>query len=169
MDASTWGFIGSLAGAVVGASASIITTFINNSHSSKLQEQSDAFKRIERSSEFQRNNLLELQDKLHEAMRFAHRAHYEDTIGFKQNGEWGKTKLSEEVNQGIMITNKKLSILTERIADDELRSDLNHLRKTISSHVFAKSETQSLEFFNDASTEFDTFMQKLGNVLRSNY
>lgn len=44
MEPLTWGFIGTLIGAIVGASASIFTTYINARNSSKIQENIEALK-----------------------------------------------------------------------------------------------------------------------------
>jgi hypothetical protein len=108
MDAATWGFIGTLAGAVIGATASICTTLVSSWNASRLQQNADYLERIERARAFQRDNLLALQDSLQDAMRLAARAHLEDAVA----ANFGKSMLSEEVNQNILLSNRKLSILT---------------------------------------------------------
>lgn len=85
MDAAIWGFIGTVVGTVVGASASILTTFINARNSARLQENADTLQRLERAREFQRTNLLELQEALSQHMRLIGRAHLEDVESFRKS------------------------------------------------------------------------------------
>lgn len=169
MDAATWGFLGALAGTIVGASASIFTTIISGWNANRLQTTADALERTERARAFQRSNLLELQDSLQDAMRLIGRAHHEDMLAARESGEWGKSMSSEEVDQGILLANRKLAILTERVANDELRSNLRTLRQTMTNCLVSSSEVESMRSIQRASSEFPSFMEKLGVVLRDNY
>jgi hypothetical protein len=169
MDAATWGFVGALAGTVVGASASIVTTIISGWNANRLQKNADALERTERARAFQRSNLLELQDSLQDAMRLIGRAHHEDMLAARESGEWGKSMLSEEVNQGTLLANRNLAILTERVANDELRSNLRKLRQTMTNCLTSSSELESIGSIHSASSGFESFMEKLGIVLRGNY
>jgi len=95
VEAALWGFLGAL----VGASASIATSWLNSRHEMARQHQADSLERIERARAFQRDNLLELQQLLQGMVRFSARAQLEDERAFRQSGEWGKALLSEEVMQ----------------------------------------------------------------------
>ena len=64
MNPESWGFIGTLIGAIVGASASILTTKINSKNAIKIQEEIERNTRKERFRNFQRDNILELQETL---------------------------------------------------------------------------------------------------------
>jgi gas vesicle protein len=169
MDAALWGFIGTLAGAVVGATASISTTAISSRNASRLQQNSNYLERIERARAFQRDNLLELQDTLQDCMRLMGRAHHEDVVAYRESGHWGKSMLSDEVNQNTLLSNRKLAMLTERVSDNELRSELKKFSNNSSNLLFAKSEIESDESLKIASSEFSSIMEKLGEVLRKNY
>lgn len=170
MDTATWGLIGTLVGTVVGASASILTTLISGTNSARLQEQADTLERLERARGFQRNNLLELQDSLLQEMRLTGRAHLEGVKSYRESGsEVRSNLLSEELNQELMISAGKVAILTERIADDTLRDNLKELRQKMTNVFMAKSETESIEMLQIASTSFIQVMVQLGAVLRSNY
>lgn len=169
MDSAIWGFIGTIVGAIVGASASILTTIINGRKSTQLQKERDNFERLERSREFQRNTLLELQDSLSQSLRLIVRAHLEDLASFRQNDGVRSTLLSSELNQDIMLSNLKNAILTERISDDELRNNLKKLRQDMNDVLLAKSENESRNKLQIASYNFEKFMEKLGVVLRNNY
>jgi hypothetical protein len=93
VDAALWGFLGAL----VGAGTSIATTWVSNRHEATRQRQADSLERVERARAFQRDNLLELQDTLQNAMRFCGRMLHEDQMAFKRGGKWGKALLGDEV------------------------------------------------------------------------
>lgn len=169
MDSAFWGFIGTIVGAIVGATASILTTIINGWKSTQLQKERDNFERLERSREFQRNTLLELQDSLSQNLRLIGRAHLEDLALYRQNDGVRSNLLSAELNQDIMLSNRKNAILTERISDDEIRNNLKILRQHMNDVLFAKSENESRNKLQIASSNFEKFMEKLGVVLRNNY
>ncbi len=87
MDPLTWGFIGTIIGAMVGASASIITTLINVQNSIKNQTNLEKYKRQEVFREFQRNNYLKIQEIFPSALRFAFKLHSIDVKNYYKNGE----------------------------------------------------------------------------------
>lgn len=169
MDAAIWGFIGALSGTIVGASASIFTTIFNVRNTNRLQNDAHNLERIERSREFQRNNLLELQDTLQNAARLTGRLHHENLLAAKESGIWGKSLINEQLDQTVLSNNQKLTILIERIASDELRSNIKALRKTMTEIMFSKSELESENALRQVTDEFLATMEKLGTVLRQNF
>jgi gas vesicle protein len=170
MEPVTWGFIGTLVGAVVGASASIFTTLITGWNSRKLQKEAAVFERSERAREFQRNNLLELQDALTSGMRLIGRAHLEDVESFrKSKDDARRTFLTEELNQELLISSRNLAILTERIADDSLRESIKALRGEMTNVLMAKSASESDQSIQQVSSTFEKTMENLGVVLRGSY
>ena len=169
MDAATWGFIGTLVGTVIGATTSISTTAIYSWNASRLQRNADSLERLERARAFQRDNLLELQDALQEAMRFMGRAHCEDQVAYKKSGNWGKSMLSDEVDQNILLSNRKMSVLTERVADDKLRSELKQIHQKITNCFSANSEIEAKAIVEDTASAYNIVMEHLGKFLRSHY
>ena len=170
MEPVTWGFIGTLAGAIVGASASIATTYITARNSRLLQEGAASLERSERAREFQRNNLIELQDTLFSGMRLIGRSHLEDVESFRKDGNEGRSSmLSEELNQELMMSSRKLAILTERIADQSLRERINALRTEMTDVLMAKTESESFSAIKTASGTFEKTMENIGVVLRGSY
>jgi hypothetical protein len=171
MDTATWGLIGTLVGAVVGASASILTTLISCKNSVRLQIQANTLERLELARNFQKNNLLKLQYSLLQEMRLVGRAHLEDVEFHRKIGNKVKYNLlSKELDQELMISAGKVAILTERIADDALRDNLKELRKKMTDVVLlVDSEAESCKRLHIASTSFEQFMVQLGAVLRSYY
>ena len=169
MDAAAYGFVGTLVGAIVGASASVITTFIGAWNTVRLQQKANDLQRVERTRAFQRDTLIQLQDSLQDAMRNMGRMHYEDVLAFRKSGSWHKSKISEEVNQNFLSTNRDLSILTERIADDDLRNDVKIMRNKILEALSAGSEVESVLTLEQAAVFFNDVMEHIGKVLRGNY
>lgn len=165
MEAAVWGLIGT----VVGALASIGATWLSGRHSLALQEQATSLDRIERGRAFQRQNLIELQDVLHDALRMVARAHFEDLTSFRKGGPWGRSLLSEDVNEGIRIAQRKVAILIERVADDALRSDLKTSMATASTVLLAKSERESEAALEAAGTMANQSLEHVGRVLRALY
>lgn len=150
MDAALWGFLGT----IVGAGVSIVTSLISNRHETMRQKQADSLERIERARIFQRDNLLELQQTIQDAMRFSARILHEDTTAFKQGGEWGAALLSEEVSEGSRATNARLMALTVRVADDEVRDAVDGLQEMLTNCQFAKSKEQAEIVHKGAATAY---------------
>ena len=170
MEPVTWGFIGTLAGAIVGASASIATTYITTRNSRLLQEGAASLERSERAREFQRNNLIELQDALFSGMRLIGQCHLEDVELYRTDVNEGRSSmLSEELNQKLMMSSRKLAILTERIEDQSLRERINILRTGMTGVLMAKTEEESFSALKTASDKFEKTMENLGVVLRGSY
>jgi hypothetical protein len=164
MDSATWGFVGTL----VGASVSVFTTLINSRHSARLQEKVNTSERSERAREFQRNNLLELQESLSKYLRLIGRAHLEELESFRKNsGE--VNHISEGLDQELNLSVRKLLILNERISNDALRNNLKELRQKMNNVLFAKSAIESKEKLKKSTDYFEQFMEQLGIVLRSNF
>jgi hypothetical protein len=117
VDAAIWGLIGT----VIGAFASIATTWLSTKSSAAQQEARVQGERLERANAFQRETLLELQEAIHDALRLAHRAYIEDCDSFRKGTPWSKAMLGEELNESIRLAFRKVSILVERVADDSVR------------------------------------------------
>lgn len=169
MEAATWGFIGTLAGAIIGAAASIVTTVLTSRNAIHLQRETDSLERSERARAFQRDNLLEMQDALQDALRLMGRAHLEDQAAFRREGNWGRGMLSDDTDENIRLANRRLSALVERVADDSLRSKLKDIHKRLNRPLFATSEEEAQALFGDATSAAQGVMEHLGEVLRNQY
>lgn len=165
MEAALWGFLGAL----VGAGASIATSWLNNHHELKRQQQANSLERIERARSFQRDNLLALQQTLQDGMRFLGRAHLEDERAFQQSGEWGKAMLPEDIAEGTREINAKLASLIQRVADDALRASIKSLHSQMTSCLSAGSREQALTALDNTSNSYNGLMEQLGQVLRALY
>ena len=170
MEPLTWGFIGTLVGTVVGASASIITKIINARNSSKIQNDLEKYKREEIFREFQRDNYLKLQEIFHKALRLVSLLHLEEIKSFNETGKWQKTQLNSESDKNLMIALRDLSFYEERIENDPLREELKSLRKKISSVSRTSNKSESDNIMLDLmKNDFDRIMTNLGTELRKNY
>ena len=148
MDAGIWGFIG----VVVGAVSSIATTVLVARNTSS-----------ERSKEFQRNNLIELQDSLTVAMRLTMRI-----INIKLDDK-EKELEKAEVNKEFMANNQSLYTGTERIIDQSLRESVRNLHTLMAGVSKIEIKDTNDETFVNLQNQFSKVMRSVGVVLRSNY
>jgi hypothetical protein len=165
VESAIWGLVGTL----VGTLASIGTTWISGRNASNLQNQSAKLGRLEKERSFQRETLIELQDALHDTLRMMGRAHLEETVSHKQSGRWGSSLLSEEVNEGMRLSNRKVAILIERIADNQLRTELKALMKISNGVVGAGSQAEAETKFVHTIAAYNSVSERLGDILRSLY
>lgn len=165
MESVVWVLIGT----IIGALASIATTWLSGRSASRLQQQSSAIEREERARAFQRETLIELQDALNDAVRLLTRAYLEDSASFKQSANWGQSLLSEEVNEKMRLANRRVSILVERVADGTLRSKIKDIMRASTQVVSARSQKDAETNFQGVTSAVDDVMENLGTVLRSFY
>lgn len=169
MDAAVWGFVGALAGAVIGATASIATTVISSRNEAKLQSQADSLDRSERSRAFQRENLLAVQDALQDLGRATGRAHHQDVMAHRAGAQWGRTPLDGELDEALGLANRRLSALVERVGDDTLRSELKAVHSQMNQATLAPSQDEADILFRESMDSYEQAMSHLGAVLRSHY
>jgi hypothetical protein len=169
MEVATLGVVGTLVGTVVGAFASILTTFISGIYSTRLQKNADSLERIERMRSFQRSNLIELQETLMDAVRLLGKAHLEFVMSFRNGVDANKIRLGEELGEKISIVNRKLTVLIERISEEELRGEVKSLRQLMTKCILSTTEEESFCLLGSINEKFDVFMGHLGDVLRSKY
>lgn len=169
MSPESWGFIGTLVGAIVGASVSIITTRINSKNAIRIQENMERNARKERYREFQRNNLLELQEKLVYAMRLVTKVYFDDLENYKKSNNWKSSNLPHVLDEEIGNCFRELSIKTERIGENEIRNEIINLRRMMTDLLmectYEVIEYKQIALYNT----FGEVMPKLGKVLRDNY
>ena len=170
MEPVTWGFIGTIVGTFAGASASILTTVIAERSRRNIKRDEAASVREDRLREFQCDNLLTFQDVLSSAMRLVVKAHLEDMDHYRnRQSESEPAMLNCDLDNEIRLSNKELSILSERIADDSLRENINHLRTKMTAVVLAKSAAESERALDSLHYAFTDSMAKIGVVLRSTF
>lgn len=165
MDAAWWGFIGT----VIGALASIGTTYLSNKSAIDLQNETSKNERRERHRSFQRETMLQLQDALHDAIRLIAKVHTEDKQAFSETGKWGKNLLGDELSEGLRLANRKVMLLVERIADDSVRADVKNTMEMATNVTFCESQEQSEALLDRVFNESVVSIEKIGAALRSLY
>jgi len=150
MDAGIWGFIG----VIIGAVSSIVTTVMVARSNRLLQKEASSFEREEIKKEFQRKNLIELQDILTNTMRLVVHIASSD-------------KVAEESSHKIMTFNQDISIRTERITDDSLRESVRSLQHGMNHFLLSKELLLTNKLPNELVTSFNQKMEKIGVALRS--
>jgi len=163
MEAALWGFVGT----VVGALASMITTILSTRNSSWLHKQAVEQEKEERRRAFQRETLIELQDVIHDLMRLITQGHLEDVRAHQAGKAWKGNLLSEDVSNGQRLARRRLVILIERIADDELRDNLKLVNSELCNSLFATSPMEAEEHLQIATGNIVNSMEHIGKVLRS--
>lgn len=169
MDAALWGFIGTVLGAAVGASASVATTVIASKNAAGLQAQADSLERSERSRAFQRDNLLATQEALQSVGRLVSRAFHHDVMACRSGGVWATTLLPAELDESLGDSNRCLAALMQRIADDSLREQLRQVHSDLTLVTMSASREEADARMTASTVAFDRVMTHLGQVLRSNY
>lgn len=169
MDESSWGFIGMIAGAIVGATASIVTTILTSNNAARLQENANAQERMERARLFQRETLLAVQESLNDSLRNMMEIYLHDLNSSKCGEEWGRRSIDIDVDEKARLSNRQLAILTERISDNSLREELRIIRKNISRVSLSTSKEEAEALKNSAITLTELFMEQLGATLRKLY
>ena len=165
MESAVWGLIRT----VVGALASVGTSWLSGRTSSSLQSKKAREDRDERAKAFQRQTLLDLQESIHDAIRLVHRSYIEDFAAHRESNQWGTNNLTDAVNEGIRLAQRKVSILVERVADDSLRSEIKTLMSTTTQVLFASSERQAQFHLDKTFADANQTFEKIGTVLRQYY
>jgi predicted RNA polymerase sigma factor len=165
VDAAIWGLIGT----VIGALASIATTWLSAKSSTEQQETRARTERLERANAFQRETLLELQEAIHDALRLVHRAYIEDCESQRKGTPWSKAMLGEELSEGIRLASRKVLILVERAADDSVRLQVKTLMRVAHQAMLETNEADARRQLERCDEHGERCLEVLGNVLRSHY
>jgi hypothetical protein len=117
--------------------------------------------------EFQRVNLLEVQDASQALARATGKSQHEDLMAFRTTGVWGKNGYSEEASQGALDGHIRLTRFGVRVADDEIRSLVEQFGSACSRHVYGQSESAGEACLSEAMDLFKRLNERIGVALRS--
>lgn len=164
-SSAIWGLLGT----IVGAIASIATAWlaVKSAHSLDCNRKKE--EQREHSMAFQRQTILDLQHAVHDAVRAVLLVNSEEISAYRAGREWGKLMFSEEVNNEARLTYRKLFILSERVADDELRASVKRLMDSGNMVMQAVSEQSSKEQVSSLMQQAVTLSEEMGTVLRRHY
>lgn len=164
MEAATWGFIGT----IVGAIASIATTAITNWSSYNLKNKSIKHEKEALANTFQREVILELQVELLEYIRTCSQIYKCDRDYFEKNNCWGRS-IPDELDELNRCLSAKTFILTQRVSHDELRNNLMLLKSNCTKFLLAQDQYEANVYYASYSGDYDKVNKLLGQVLRSTY
>lgn len=165
MEAALWVFLGTL----VGAASSILTSWIATRNESARQAQADSLERAERGRAFQRGTLLELQEQLQVSMRNLGSMFASDLQLSRERGEWCREPYTEDLNLRAQNTTARINVLTERVADDQIREAVHAFRTAVKPYVLTPSEAEAHACMRDGMVHFNLLMEEIGRVLRTLY
>ena len=81
---------------------------------------------------------------------------------------WGQ-QLGDELNNKVLLAGRRTLLLSERIADDELRDHLNSLRALLTEAQMAPNAVIAEQAHLAAMNMGISLMERIGKVLRSLY
>lgn len=165
MESAIWGLVGT----IVGALASIGTSWISNRTASSLQAAKVHHERLEVASAFQRQTLLDVQEAIHDALRLVHHVYFEDLKAYRTTQRWGSSLLPVVLDEELRLAMRKVSILVERVADDPLRSQIKTLMCSTAQIQLAPSEADALLRLEKTGADARQTLEQIGTVLRSHY
>jgi|GEM_PF-1355023 len=168
MDAALWGFIGTL----VGALASIGTTYLNNREKSKARIEELERKELMDNIIFQRETLLELQTALRKHHSFSLKLFvtindfYDDDGNLKSDRE----SLYDKYYSDLLELNNSVSILKDRIFDKDLREKIHAcLLAYLTAFKITEDKSEFEDLSSDAIMSFNFARDSIGESLRNLY
>ena len=165
MESAIWGLVGT----IVGALASIGTSWISNRTASSLQAARVHHERLEVASAFQRQTLIDVQEAIHDALRLVHRVYFEDYEAYRTTQQWESSLLPAALSEEFRLAMRKVSILVERVADDPLRSQIKTLMCRTTQAQLASSEADARLRLEKTGADAQQTLEQIGTVLRSHY
>lgn len=165
MYAAVWGLLGTL----VGAFASMATTWLTTRSSYLLQQEKTREERGQIARAFQQQTLLDLQEAIHDALRLVTRAHIEDSKAAIATGQWGKSRISDDLDEEIRLAHRRVSLLVERVADTNLRMQVKALMSHVAEVLFSSSEREADHHLSESYKEAGRAIEAIGTVLRQQF
>lgn len=165
MESAIWGLIGT----VVGAAASLLATYLTNTHSAKLSTEARAEKRLEKFQEFQRESLLELQMAIREVERTTFLIHLEDSKGLLAGRNWGEGSVPDRLGEEDRIARSRVSIYVERVADASVRSTVKKMMSEVDIFMRATSKAVADHALTNIISGSAQANELIGKVLRDTY
>jgi hypothetical protein len=165
VDSAVWGLIGT----GVGALASMGTTWLTNSHASKLEDNKNRALRMETAREFQRKTLIELQEATLSLMRLVTKAHLHDRKAFSGGAPWRSILLPEALSNEISDAFRLVTLLTQRVSDEPLRTRLKKYTDDTGKCLYAQDPETATYLWQHLGGDYTSMIESIGEVLRKNY
>lgn len=165
MESAIWGLIGT----IVGATASLLATYLTNKHSAKLSAEARSEERLERFREFQRETLLELQAAIREVARTTFLIHLEDSKGCLAGKNWGEGFVPDQLAEEDRIARGRVSIFSERVADESVRGVVKKIMSEVGIFMRATSKEEADRTLANITLGSIQANELVGKVLRDTY
>jgi hypothetical protein len=120
----------------------------------------------ERRTDFQRQTLLDLQEAVQDIARAAGAVHVEDARAYKQTGQWQKQRIPEELDQQILLANRRVMLLNVRVRDAELRQLVEKVAVACS-HSEHLSKDSSMVAIGAVGLVLIQVHERIGTLLRT--
>lgn len=167
LGASVWPAITLL----LGYAAKAVEDWVRDNRTYKREQaarlESRRDKLQERRADFQRETLLALQDECWKLQRACGRSHHEDTLSFRETGQWGTTQLSEEANTGAFESTKNIGRLRVRVHDENVRSLAAQMTSKVSETLLARSKEDADLRLSESMEIAKELNERIGFLIRS--
>ena len=121
----------------------------------------------QRKSDFQRQNLLKLQEASMKLVRSGARQHLADEKAFKMTGKWQGHLLPEDVSDEGYLAQRATTILMVRISDPEIRRLVHELKGSCECLGRVADLKEGNLVLASAGSIHDSLNQRIGEVLRN--
>lgn len=159
----------SLLGTLVGAAASIGTTWLANAHSAKLEAQRSREARAEVARAFQRQTLSDLLEAIHQLVRHSSDAYSHEIQTLEAGGSWKSRLPAETLMEAVRAALRAVVVLNQRVADDPTREQVAKFVRDIAEALDAENPTDAAVLRTYALEQFHAVTTRVGTVLRSQY
>ena len=123
-------------------------------------------KSLENHAEFQRVNLLDLQEADFQLARATGAAYHQDEMAFRATGKWSEQLLPDDLDQTFHLSQTRTSILGVRIRDDTVRSLTKEFKAACAESVLSLTQEQSNHAMSNMSRTFEALNDRIGELLR---
>jgi hypothetical protein len=171
MDSAVWGFVGVVIGGLITGGVTLWAQKLRGDQEAALDGAKRQDDRTIARDQFQRANLLELQERFHEWWRVVTQLDETDVRILREHGRL--TQVPEGISEREFDVGRRLIYLTERVTDDGLRGALRDVRARATAREVDKlrrRDTITPEEIEEASQEFKVAMaelhERLGQTLR---
>ena len=121
---------------------------------------------LQRRSDFQRQNLIELQEACSQLLRTTGQTNHHDVVAFNETNEWQKSLLPEEVSEGFRRQQSTATLLSVRVRDSEIRRLTEELQDVATVVAKSSGAAESERSLQNMAEIYRVLNQRIGVVLR---
>ncbi|MEJ0047153.1 MAG: hypothetical protein WDN04_14325 [Rhodospirillales bacterium] len=121
---------------------------------------------LERRVEFQRETLLALQDAVMSLTRATGAANHQDEIAARDNGQWQKQLLPDDLDEQLRQAQALCSILASRVRDQKIRELTDALKGVCATAAMSRSQRDAADAIQGMGLVFQELNATVGALLR---